>query len=293
LIMKEAESASDFFNSRVPASGISGQFNVFEREVFAQKPMPYNRRDFYKVALLFGTSHLHYADKGIMINKPALVFSNPLIPYSWEAISENQEGYFCLFTEDFLKVKDRDLVLQESPLFKVGANPVFFLSAERADYVGQVFRNMMREFASDYVHKGDLLRNHLNLLLHEAMKLQPSETYFKHQNAASRIASMFLELLDRQFPIDSPDHALQLRMPAQYAELLSVHVNHLNAAVKEITGKTTTEHLNERIIAEAKALLQNTDWSIGEVAYSLGYEYPTYFNNFFKKQTGITPRALR
>jgi AraC family transcriptional activator of pobA len=131
------------------------------------------------------------------------------------------------------------------------------------------------------------------MLLHEGMKMQPSVNYFHHQNANVRITSLFLELLERQFPIDSPQYDLKLKTAKDYAEGLSVHVNHLNRAVKEVTGRTTTEHLAERIVGEAKALLLQTNWSINEIAYSLGYEYPTYFNNFFKKQTGVAPSSLR
>ena len=74
---------------------------------------------------------------------------------------------------------------------------------------------------------------------------------------------------------------------------LSVHVNYLNSSVKEVTGKPTTTHIAERIISEAKALLQHTDWNIAEIAYALGFEYPTYFNNFFKKKTGHIPKSVR
>jgi AraC-like DNA-binding protein len=128
--------------------------------------------------------------------------------------------------------------------------------------------------------------------MHEALKLQPLVNYVEHQNASERIASLFIELLDRQFPVDL-QHPLRIRTPNQFSDQLSIHVNHLNRAVKEVTGKTTTDHLNERIIGEAKALLINTDWNVAEISYSLGYDYPTYFNNFFKKQTGTTPTAYR
>ncbi len=291
--MSKPESAKDFIDNRLPFLNTADQFTVFERKAYASKPLPYNRRDFYKISIVLGTSRLLYADKGIEIDRPALVFSNPMIPYAWEPISEEQEGFFCLFTEDFLKAKDRDLVLQDSPLFKIGTDPVFFINAGQLEYISTIFQNMLRELNSDYVHKFDLLRNHVYLLLHEAMKMQPSVSYFKHQNAAVRITSIFLTLLERQFPVDSPQYSLKLRTANDYAEHLSVHVNHLNRAVKEVTGKTTTEHLSERIVREAKALLKHTDWSINEIAYSLGYEYPTYFNNFFKKQTGVTPTSLR
>lgn len=250
--MNKAESAKDFFGSKFPSLKMTDQFTVFERKEFARKTIPYNRRDFYKISLTLGTGRLLYADKGALIDRPALIFSNPMIPYSWEAISEEQEGFFCLFTEDFLKAKDRDLVLQDAPLFKIGTNPVFFVNAPQLQYISTIFQNMLREFNSGYIHKYDLLRNHVNLLLHEAMKMQPLVSYFKHQNASERISSMFLELLERQFPVDSPQYALKLKSANDYAEHLSVHVNHLNRAVKEVTGKTTTEHLTERIISEAK-----------------------------------------
>ena len=148
--MKRVETASDFFGSRFPALKITDQFTVFERKTFARKAVPYNRRDFYKIALALGTGKLHYADKGVLVDKPALIFSNPMIPYAWEAVSEEQDGFFCLFTEGFLKAKDRDLALQESPLFKIGADPVFFVNTVQQEYITTIFQNMLREFSSEY-----------------------------------------------------------------------------------------------------------------------------------------------
>jgi AraC-like DNA-binding protein len=104
---------------------------------------------------------------------------------------------------------------------------------------------------------------------------------------------LFQELLERQFPIDSPALTLKLKSPADYAEALSIHVNHLNRSVKEVTGKTTTEHIAARVAKEASALLQHSDWSIKDIAYGLGFEYPSYFTRLFKKQTGISPNQLR
>ena len=105
--------------------------------------------------------------------------------------------------------------------------------------------------------------------------MQPSENYSQQKNASARITAVFLELLERQFPIESVQRPLELRTAQDFAKRLSVHVNHLNRSVKEITGKPTTAHIADRIITEAKALLQHTDWSIAEIAYALGFEYPT------------------
>ena len=288
--MIKAKSQQEVFGDKLP--NVGSKFNIYECDDFRARPVPYSRRDFYKITLQFGTSRLEYADKGIMIDKPALLFTNPRIPYFWEPISEEQKGYFVLFTEEFFQETNADAALEHSPLFRLGSDPVYYIDPDQIIYIKQIFQTMYKEFNSDYVHKFDLLRNHLNVLMHEALKMQPLTTYFEHQNAASRIASLFMELLDRQFPVD-PQRPLTLRTPNQYADLLSVHVNHLNRAVRDATGKTTTEHLNDRIIAEARALLLNTDWNVSEISYSLGYEYPTYFNNFFKKRTGTNPMSVR
>lgn len=141
--------------------------------------------------------------------------------------------------------------------------------------------------------KDELIRNYISLIIHESLKLEPATNYDSSKNGASRLSSVFLELLERQFPIETPDQKLVLKSAQDFSKALNVHVNYLNRSVKEITGKSTTVHITERIISEAKALLQHTDWNISEIAYALGFEYPTYFNNFFKKNTGTNPKSFR
>ncbi|HVW98123.1 MAG TPA: helix-turn-helix domain-containing protein [Mucilaginibacter sp.] len=268
-------------------------FKVYEIEAPVSRAPSYTRRDFYKVCVLTAKSIIHYADKSILLDGTSLFFANPHIPYSAELLSERQKGYACLFTEDFLAAGDRSESLHESPLFKIGGNPVFSLNDEQVAFVNTIFKKMLAEQSADYLYKNDLIRNYINLIIHEALKLQPSDSFVKHKNASARTTALFLELLERQFPIETPDKPLRLRTAQDFAKNLSVHVNHLNRSVREVTGKPTTTHIAERIISEAKALLQHTDWSTAEVAYALGFEYTTYFNNYFKKLTGTIPKSVR
>ncbi len=302
--MGRSESLQEFYervnirnvplSAQVNGPGKPGHFNVYRRGDFSCKQAsPYNRRDFYKISMIIGTGNLYYADKGIRIDRNALLFSNPTIPYAWEAISQKQEGFFCLFTHDFISPAFRNESIQDSPLFKIGGDPVFFINKQQEATLTDIFNKMLTELESEYIHKYDLLRNYVNLIIHEALKSQPANSYFQHTSASTRIASLFIELLERQFPIDSTEHVLKLRTASDYATHLSVHANHLNRAVKEITGRTTTEHIADRITKEAKALLLHTNWNISEIAYTLGFEYPAYFNNFFKKQTNLTPGSFR
>lgn len=270
----------------------SGHFNVFPRDT-CYRTTPYGRRDFYKISFILGTGRLHYADKGIEIDRPALLFSNPMMPYSWEAISAEQKGWYCLFTESFVHPVERKETLQDSPLFRTGGMPVFFVDKQQRKEITYIFHKMIEEMAADYAHKFDLLRNYLHLLIHQAMKMQPADHEERPAGAASRITQQFLELLERQFPIDTTETELQLKTATDFAGQLSVHVNHLNRALKEVTGKTTTEHISARVIKEATALLRYSDWNIAQIAYGLGFEYPAYFNIFFKKHTGLTPLQVR
>jgi AraC-like DNA-binding protein len=277
------------FNNELKLKG----FNVFQIESDSQATRVYSRKDFYKICLTTGRSIIHYADRSYEHEGTVLFFGNPHIPYSWETISTSYIGYTCLFSEAFFKAFDRSESLQHSPLFKIGGTPVLKITNEQREFLSTIFRKMIDEQKTDYAYKDDLIRNYINLIIHEALKLQPSENYDQHKNAASRITSVFLELLERQFPIESTDRPLQLKTAQDYANNLNVHVNYLNRSVKEVTGKPTTAHITERMVSEAKALLQHTDWNISDVAYALGFEYPTYFNNFFKRLTGTNPKSLR
>ena len=258
-----------------------------------RQPVLYSRKDFYKICLTTGKSIIHYADRSFQEEGTVLFFGNPHIPYSWETLSTTYVGYTVLFSEEFFKASERSESLQHSPLFKIGGTPILKINDEQRLFLNTIFQRMIEEQKSDYAYKGDLIRNYINLIIHEALKLHPSENYRQHKNAASRITNVFLELLERQFPVESVERPLQLKTAQDYANNLNVHVNYLNRAVKEVTGKPTTTHITERVISEAKALLQHTDWNIADIAYALGFEYPTYFNNFFKKLTGTNPKTLR
>lgn len=277
------------FNSDLKLKG----FKAFQIEDDSNATRIYSRKDFYKICLTTGKSIIHYADKSFEQEGTILFFGNPHIPYSWETISTSYVGYTCLFSEDFLKQSERSEILLQSPFFKIDGTPVLKIADKQRLFLNTLFQKMIEEQENDYTFKDELIRNYISLIIHEALKLQPSEHYHQSKKASARITSVFLELLERQFPIETFDHPLQLRAAQDYAHHLNVHTNHLNRAVKEITGKSTTTHIAERIIAEARALLQHTDWNISEIAYALGFEYPTYFNNFFKKRTGTNPTSLR
>lgn len=289
-------------NSLLP-EGINkeiGHFNIFNIADVAQRVkettgayMPYNRREYYKISLVRGRNIAEYADKVINIEHSALLFATPRIPYYWRPQDYDQSGYFCIFTADFLLPSKSGVVLDELPIFSPGGYPVFQLTQEQTDDLYAIFKKMHEEISSTYAYKYDLIRNYILEVIHYGQKLQPLTKLYTSHNASVRVSSLFIELLERQFPIESPNQKLDLRTARDYAERLSVHVNHLNKVLKENTGKTTTDLITGRLVQEAKILLKQTDWNISEIAYSLGFEEVAHFSNFFRKQTTISPAAFR
>lgn len=287
--------------SRLIPEGISkeiGHFNVFDVadmfEKLRENPqMPYNRRAYYKISLISGRNRAEYADKVIEIEKNALLFATPKVPYHWLPQDLDQSGHFCIFTDEFLVQTTSGVALDHLPIFKAGGYPVFQVSEEDAAEINAIFMKMHKEIASNYAYKYDLLRNYVLELIHYGQKLQPAAALHPAHTASARISSLFAELLERQFPIESPHQKLRLRTAKDFADNLAVHVNHLNKILKENTGQTTTDIISSRVAKEAKILLKQTDWNISEIAYCLGFEELAHFSNFFKKQTSLSPLAFR
>ena len=112
--MRKVETIEEFYKRKfdwVPENlhnGI-GHFNVFKLDPYVgihAKPVPYARRDFYKISLTIGSGRVHFADKFYEVQKQAMTFSNPQIPYKWEHTDNIASGFFCIFTQQFFHLRE-------------------------------------------------------------------------------------------------------------------------------------------------------------------------------------------
>lgn len=293
--MQARESLTEYYQRYGRGRPHTSQFTVYRIEdVATPVAFPHVRRDFFKIKLLCNAQGvLSYADRQVAVQQCALVFVNPLIPYSWERTDGRETGFACLFTEDFVTQQLKTASVANSPLFRVGGTPVLFPPPESVHQLKAHFEQLLKEMQTSYANKYDLLRNYVQLLIHEGLKIAPPAPIYPQVTSAARLSTLFLDLLDRQFPVASPQQPLVLKNANEFAEQLAVHTNHLNKVLKEITGKTTTEHITEKLMDEAKALLQHSNWSIAEIGYCLGFRHAPNFNAFFKKHTGLPPHQYR
>lgn len=272
-----------------------GQFNVFEIEARMRKneELPIHiRRNFYKIMLFSGKNTFRYGNQNIEVNGDTLMFFHPNIPYSYQPLSANTKGSFCVFKKEFFQ-GDFKLDIDQLSVFKSSEPPIFHLSKIQYQEAETLFQKMLIEVRSDYIYKYELIRNYVSELYYLAIKWAPAENIFHHGDASNRITMIFEELLAQQFPIQYKSDQVALRTPKAFAEKMFVHVNYLNRCVQKVTGKTTSQHIFERILGEAKILLTHTDWSVSEICEVLNFEDLAHFNKFFKKQTNLNPSSFK
>jgi hypothetical protein len=225
--MAKAESIEEFYRNRlewVPdyLKKEIGHFKVFRLDDFIgskARPSPFNKKEFYKISLAIGNSVYYYGDKKIEIKESALLFSNPVVPYNWVPLNDQQTGYFCIFTEAFFNHFGS---IREYPVFKSGNNSTYFLTKKEVAGVKRIYKKMQEEIQSDYFYKYDVLRNLVFELIHKAMKMQPIAMHLTNgASAGTRLSSLFIELLERQFPGVFTFHRLLPEAYGSDAESLS------------------------------------------------------------------------
>ncbi|CAD0001334.1 helix-turn-helix domain-containing protein [Flavobacterium chungangense] len=274
----------------------ANDFRAFKIENLDTYMPSFGRKDLYRICLVDGKSTVHFRDKSITINGIYLFFGNINTPYSWETESE-QSGYSCLFTENFLKVAGYLDNTELLSIFNIEKIPVYEVVGDKEKANIQfIFERILEESNGQYLKRKDMIRNFISILIHEALKLNSNgdnPAAFTSKKASERISSKFLNLLNEQFPIEDKNRILPFKTAAEFALQLNVHPNYLNRLVKRETGRTILKIINERIVTEAKILLLHTDWTITEIACTLGFEYTSYFDNVFKKTTGLSPKLFR
>lgn len=255
--------------------------------------VPLNRNGWYKIWLIGNPCRLVINDELIICKRPVLFFANPLVSYAYDSLQNKRWGYWCVFTKEFLAANDTLGRLRTYPELAPDSTMLLYPEPKQLAVVRMLFRQLTAAVNARFAFSNEMVFNYIQLLIFEGMKGVTPSAPAGHPDAAARITRQFLQLLESQFPIQFPDRPMELRTPADFAHRLAIHVNHLNTILRNITGQTTTQHIAAAKIAEAKALLRHSNFTIGAIGESLGFNYPNHFNRFFKQHCGLTPLAYR
>ncbi|WP_336518045.1 AraC family transcriptional regulator [Pollutibacter soli] len=253
-----------------------------------------NRRDFYKILLVTeGTGVFTIGLNTYYIEKPAILFIHPNDIISWKNFSQSNKGFYCLFRKSFLiKHPQLKTAIDRYDVFSDKSKSIIALTQPQASELEMIFIRLYEEDLSGNKFSEDSMQAYLQLLLIESLKIGN----FPKPDVVSdefRYIHQFFQLLEEETTNINYTSPIRIRTAKEFASQLSVHPNHLNALLKKHTGQNISTHIRNRLLEEVKILLLQTDWSLQDIGYSIGFADQPNFNSFFKKNTGTTPSEFR
>lgn len=246
-----------------------------------------HRHSFYHLVLFTKGKGSHTIDFTTFVIKPFQLYC--MIPsqvHSWQ-FEDKMDGYIINFSENFFKpfLQNAQYLDRFSFFSGISEEGVCQLTVEIHKEAVHLFESMRTYSASDWKQHADMVR----VLLLQFFMLVENSLTGKDNKAIPRQKQLLL----RGFRKLIDTHYRSIRLPKEYADLLYVTPNHLNALCQDLLGKTAGELIRDRVLLEAKRLLTNAGMTVTEIAYDLNFEDNSYFNRFFKKYTGMTPDEFR
>lgn len=246
-----------------------------------------HRHSFYHLVLFTkGSGHHHIDFKQFKVAPDSIYFMIPGQVHSWSFASE-PDGYTINFSKEYFnQFLSNSNYLQGFSVFSgIADQQVMEIPAHTAAELSAHFEEILKEGLGKSPFADDLVRTLLLQIFIKAERLNG------HKIDAS--ASSYNYTIFRNFQKLIAEHYRTLKLPKEYAELLYITPNHLNALCKDIMGLSAGELIREHIILEAKRLLINRDMSIADIADKLNFNDHSYFIKFFKKHEGVTPEKFR
>jgi len=165
-----------------------------------------------------------------------------------------------------------------------------YLMPDEKDTLLDLFRKAHTEYQKEAFSK-DIIVSYAALIL-SYVQVFYNRQFESRRSIYNKVVTDFYEQLDTYFSIAN-ERLLVLPSVTYFAEKANLTANYFGDVIKHFTGNSPQDHIQEYIIRLAKNRLRETNLTVSEIAYSLGFEYPTYFTRFFRKETGVTPTVFR
>jgi AraC family transcriptional regulator, transcriptional activator of pobA len=210
-----------------------------------------------------------------------LLTIGPSILRQWLDLSLPFQSDTIFFSSELFQNPINPHFLSEMSIFKTGIPLVLPLKESDADAVSRLF-HCLKQY-----------KNQPKIVAAQTLTLIEMIEHFHHNNHQVVGSLSRQETLLRDFDALLQKHYLENKDVAFYAQKLNLTPNHLSETIKVITGKSAKKRIEDALIFEAKSLLRQTQMSIKEITYWLGFEDDSYFVKFFKQAENVTPNAYR
>lgn len=250
---------------------------------------PHRHDDFYEILFLTQGEGIHTIDFQNYPVKPNTIFFLSPGQIHELYLSEDVKGYIFLFTSSFYHFNKTDpYKLFELPFFynlNQETPPIYLENETEKQVITELFKNAIYENQQNLTDSEEAIRALLDLILIQCKRIYPLSKIEEKANKGKILVKRFKQLIE-----EKSQENLSVK---DYASLLAITPNYLSETVKSVTGRTSTDLINDRMILEIKRLLTHTDLGISEIAYQLNFSDQSYFSKYFKKLTSQSPLAFR
>ena len=250
--------------------------------------------NFFMVSLKDKRCGVEYGKNSFDFDEGVMAFSAPGQVYSpTRPIAKGEiEGWMLYFHPDLIRNTNLGEIIDEYSFFNYDVIEALHLSADEETIMNSTINNIQGEYTQRIDnHSQRVIVSNLELLLNYCLRFY--ERQFNTRTHQSKdVVAQFEKALKHYF---KSDRHLESGLPSiqYFADLAHLSQHYFSDLIKKETGKKPKDHINDFVVEKAKSLLLRTEYSISEIAYELGFNYPHYFTRLFKSKVGLTPIEYR
>lgn len=238
-------------------------------------------------SLGYGRSSYDFQEGTLIFASPGQVFTSP----KKEDI-EGKKGWTLLFHPDLLLKSNLSNKMESYTYFSYEVTEALHLSKKEETFIFQIIDHIKTEYSQTIdKHSQNLILSNLELLLNYCIRFYDRQFYTR-TNLNSDFVGQFETQLRSYF---NSELIINKGIPTThyFGDKLNMSSNYLSDMLKKETGKSIKEHIDTYIVTKAKNILLNSNQSVSEISYQLGFEYPQSFTRMFTKKTGVSPMEFR
>ncbi|MCE2789847.1 MAG: helix-turn-helix domain-containing protein [Saprospiraceae bacterium] len=237
--------------------------------------------------LLYGRHHYDYQDGTLLFLSPGQVVTVPSGGGSIEP-----KGWALLFHPDLIKGTTLGKSIFQYSFFSYDVNEALHISEQERSIVLDCFSKILLELKHSIDrHSKKLITSNIEILLQYCNRFYERQ-FFTRENTHQGLLAKFETLLQNYYA-DQKHEVLGMPTVSYFAGALNLSANYFGDLIKKETGISPLEHIQQRIMDEAKEKVHDLDQSISQIAYNLGFSYPQHFARLFKQKVGVSPIEYR
>lgn len=254
--------------------------------------------DFYSISLKKEVkAKMKYGQNLYDFDKGVLSFTAPKQIQTLDLTDTDSEnngagtGFALLFHPHFLGKHSVATSIKNYGFFSYSTNEALHLSEKEEKNILDIFLKIEQEYQHIDKHTQEIIVAQIDLLLSYCNRFY--ERQFITRKAANNDLLIKMENLLNDYFNDG--ESLKEGIPAvdHFASQLNLSPHYLSDMLRSLTGQSTQQHIQNKLIEKAKEFLSTTEFSVAEIAYQLGFQYPQSFNKLFKKKTEMSPLEFR